>query len=80
MAIRETIVVDVAEVQPTDDYRVEVRQRKRRTQYTTDQVRDLANELIEAAEKVDASIAEDIDDRGERMRAALVICDGELAL
>lgn len=80
MAIRETIVVDVAEVQATDDYRVELRQEKRRTVYTTRQARDLALELVEAAEKVDAALAEDMDERGERLRAAQVMCAGEVVL
>lgn len=80
MAISETIVVDVAEVLATDDYRVELRQEKKRTVYTTQQARDLALELVEAAEKVDAALAEDMDERGARLRAARVMCDGEVVL
>ena len=81
MAIRETIVIDVAEVEATDDYRVEVRQRKRRTQYTTEQARDLANEIIDAAERVDAAVAEDLAVRGLRLVTATITTpEGEVVL
>lgn len=81
MAIRESIVVDIAEVQATDDYRVELRQERKRTTYSTTQARDLALELIEAAERVDAAIAEDMVARGLRMTESVVRTDdGEVVL
>ncbi len=76
MAIRESIVVDVAEVQATDDYRVELRQEKKRTNYSTTQARDLALELIEAAERVDAAIAEDMAERGLRLSEGVIRTEG----
>lgn len=67
MAIREKIIIDVATVDVTDEYRVELHQEKKRTSYSTQQARDLALELIEAAEKVDHAIAEDMEARGLRL-------------
>lgn len=75
MAIQETIVIELAAAQITDDCRVELRQEKKRTIYTARQARDLALELIEAAEKVDAEIADDMAERGLRLNAATVRSD-----
>lgn len=81
MSIRETLIVEVAEVEATDDYRVELRQMRKRTTYTTSQARDLALELIEAAERVDAALADDMTERGLRMAAAEIRTDtGEYVL
>ncbi|WP_449278019.1 hypothetical protein [Leucobacter sp. GX24907] len=81
MAIRESIVVDIAEVQATDDYRVELRQERKRTTYTTSQARDLALELIEAAERVDLAYGQDMADLGERLTAGVIRTDdGEVVL
>lgn len=75
MAIRETIVIELAHAQITDDCRVELRQEKKRTTYTSQQARDLALELIEAAEKVDSEIADDMAERGLRLDVATVRSD-----
>lgn len=75
MPIQETIVIELAAAQITDDCRVELRQEKKRTTYTAQQARDLALELIEAAEKVDTEIADDMADRGLRLDAATVRSD-----
>lgn len=81
MAIRESIIIDVAEVQATDDYRVELRQEKKRTTYSTQQAKDLALELIEAAERVDLAIAEDMEARGLRLTGAMIRAEhGEVVL
>lgn len=81
MAIREQIIIDVATVDVTDEYRVELRQEKKRTSYSTQQARDLALELIEAAEKVDQAIAEDMEARGLRLADAEVRgADGTVVL
>lgn len=81
MAIRETMIVDIAEVTMSDDYRVELWQEKKLTAYTTQQARDLALELIEVAEKVDAAIKADMADLGERLVAAEIRTEaGEVAL
>ena len=70
MAIRETMTVDIAEVSMSDDYRVELWQEKKLVAYTTQQALDLALELIEVAEKVNAAIKDDMADLGERLVAA----------
>lgn len=75
MAIQETIVIELAHAQITDDCRVELRQEKKRTTYTSQQARDLALELIEAAEKAETEIADDMADRGLRLDAATVRSD-----
>lgn len=81
MAIRENITVDIASVEVSDEYRVELRQEKKRTAYSVQQARDLALELIEAAEKVDALIDEDMAARGLRLEHGLIIAnDGEVVL
>ncbi len=67
MAIRETMTVDIAEVSMSDDYRVELWQEKKLVAYTTQQARDLALELIEAAGKIDTAIEEDLKARGLRL-------------
>lgn len=70
MAIQETIIVDIAEVIVNDDYRVELMQLRKVVDYSPQQARDLANELIHAADAADASIAEDMHERLVRMNAA----------
>ncbi len=81
MSIHERITINLAEVTATDDYRVELRQMRKRTTYTTSQARDLALELIEAAERIDAAIEEDLADRGLRLEAAAIRAEsGEVAL
>lgn len=81
MAIRETIIVDVAEVDVTDDYRVELRQEKKRTMYTSQQARDLALELVEAAERLDSEISAEMEDLGARLeRDTLRTPEGERVL
>lgn len=81
MAIREQITVDIATVEITDELRVQLRQEKKRTRYSAQQARDLAIELIEAAEKVDALIIEDMEARGLRLEHGLIISDeGEVVL
>lgn len=67
MAIRETIIVDIAEVQVTDELRVELRQEKKRTTYTARQARDLALELIHAAERLEHEFEVDLTERGIRL-------------
>lgn len=81
MSIQETITINLAEVSATDDYRVELRQEKKRTTYTIQQARDLALELIEAAEQVDAAIEEDLAERGLRLAENTIRTEnGEVAL
>lgn len=80
MAIRETMTVDIAEVTMTDDYRVELWQEKKLTAYTTQQARDLALELIEVAEKVDAAIAEDMNERGLRILKSQLLTESREAV
>jgi hypothetical protein len=44
--------------------------------YTASQARDLAIELIDAAERVDVLIIEDMAERGLRMVHGMVVADG----
>lgn len=60
---------------------MELLQEKKRTTYSPAQARDLALELIEAAERADAAIREDMEARGLRMRGAqLITGEGEVVL
>lgn len=81
MAIQETITVELASVEVDDELRIELRQEKRRMRYTASQARDLAIELIDAAERVDVLIVEDMADRGLRLAHGMVATeDGEVVL
>lgn len=81
MTIREQITIDIASVEVSDELRVELRQEKKRTPYTAQQARDLALELIHAAEKVDQLIAEDMAARGVRLEHGLIVNEtGEVVL
>lgn len=73
MAIQETIVVELAEVAVNDDYRVELTQLRKVIDYSPQQARDLANELVLQADRAEAALAEDtkltlaeLDERIER--------------
>lgn len=81
MAIQEKITVELASVEVDDEYRIELRQEKKRMQYTSAQAKNLALELIYAAERVDSLIDEDMVERGLRLAHGLVVTDeGEVAL
>lgn len=81
MAIREQIIVDIAIVDVGDDYQVELWQEKKLTSYSVQQARDLALELIQAAESAEAAIAEDMEARGLRLTEAEIrTATGEVVL
>ncbi len=81
MAIREQITIDIASVEVNDECRIELRQEKKRTTYSSQQARDLALELIEAAEKADLAIVEDMAERGVRLSHGLIVAEsGEVVL
>ncbi|QYM76911.1 hypothetical protein [Leucobacter luti] len=81
MAISEKITIEIASVVVSDEYRVELRQEKKLTAYSSQQARDLALELIEAAERADAAIAEDMEVRSIRqLREQLMTPRGEVVL
>ncbi|WP_024356705.1 hypothetical protein [Leucobacter chironomi] len=81
MAIQERITVELASVEVDDELRIELRQAKKRMQYTASQARDLAIELIDAAERVDVLIVEDMTECGLRMAHGMVVADsGEVVL
>lgn len=81
MAIQEQITVELATVEVDDELRIELRQEKRRMRYTATQARDLAIELIDAAERVDVLIVEDMTERGMRLTQGMVATDdGEVVL
>lgn len=70
MAIRENIVVDIATVEMNDEYRVELTQLRKVTDYSPEQARKLAKELNDVADAADEAIADDMHDRLLRMNAA----------
>jgi hypothetical protein len=76
MAIQERITVELASVEVDDKLRIELRQEKKRMRYTASQAPDLAIELIDAAERVDVLIIEDMAERGLRMVHGMVVADG----
>lgn len=81
MAIQETITIELASVEVDDELRVELRQEKKRTRYTSSQARDLAVELIHAADRADQLIVEDMAERGLRLAHGMVVAeDGEVVL
>lgn len=59
VAIQEQITIEVASVEVTDDYRVNLRQYRKVADYSPDQARDLANELVNAAESAERWWRED---------------------
>lgn len=70
MAIRENIVVDIATVEMNDEYRVELTQLRKVTDYSPAQARKLAKELNDVADAADEAIADDMHERLLRMNAA----------
>lgn len=69
MAIQETIIVELAEVDVNDDYRVELTQLRKVMDYSPQQARDLAGELLAAADHAVKALDDDMDARRERMIA-----------
>lgn len=59
MSITAEITVTLAEVEVTDDYRVELRQHEPAVTYTWTEAEQLANELITAVEAARAALVED---------------------
>ncbi|MFA5606630.1 MAG: hypothetical protein WDA07_05525 [Leucobacter sp.] len=81
MAISEQITVEIASVEVNDEYRVELAQLRRVTDYSPQQAMDLANELVRAAGSALEAIDADMDERHERMRAgAPRTVDGRVVL
>ena len=76
MAIQERITVELASVEVDDELRIELRQEKKRMRYTASQARDLAIELLNAADRADALIVEDMAERGLRMAHGMVVAEG----
>ena len=68
MAIREQITVELATVEITDAYRVELAQILATLDYSPEQARDLANELVHHADRAEALIAEDLRENEAQMR------------
>lgn len=69
MAIQESVVVELATVEVNDDYRVEVRQIRKLVDYSAEQAEALAEELIVAAERARAVLAEHQAEVASRARA-----------
>lgn len=59
MSITAEITVTLAEVEVTDDYRVELRQHEPAVTYTWTEAEQLANELITAVEAARAALRDD---------------------
>lgn len=75
MAIQELLTVEVAAVTIDDDYRVELAQTRKVWSYSPQQARDLANELINAADNAEAQLNEQVAEMGARMTAATIRTD-----
>jgi Asp-tRNA(Asn)/Glu-tRNA(Gln) amidotransferase C subunit len=69
MAIQDQIMVELASVEVSDSYQVQLRQHRRRVEFTPEQARDLANELINVADA--AEQLQDVDVRASRTRSEL---------
>lgn len=67
MSIQESRTVELATVGFTDEYRVELRQRRKRQDYAPAQARALAAELREQADAAEAAIDEDMHERHARL-------------
>ena len=81
MSIREQIIVEIATVEVNDEYRVELTQVLDRVDYSPEQARDLASELINAADEAERMIAEHVAEVGERItNAELRHVDGRVVL
>lgn len=59
MSIEAQIMITLAEVEVTDDYRIEVKQHAPAVTYTWSEAEQLANELITAVEDARAALRED---------------------
>lgn len=66
MAITETRDIVLAEVEVTDRYSVDVHMRHVRVELTPEQARDLANELVDAADAADTM--QDTDKRSNESK------------
>ncbi|KKI16392.1 MULTISPECIES: hypothetical protein [unclassified Leucobacter] len=75
MAIQEQLTVDVAAVAVDDDYRVELTQLRKVWSYSPEQARDLANELVNAADNAEAQLNAQVAEMGARMTAATIRTD-----
>ncbi|WP_336991061.1 hypothetical protein [Leucobacter sp. VD1] len=70
MSIREQITVDIATVEINDEYRVELAQLRKVQDYSPEQARALADELIERANAADEMIADHMHEQLQRMTAS----------
>ena len=68
MAIREQITVDLATVEMNDEYRVELTQLRPAQDYSPEQARDLANELVSMADAAEEALACDLRENESQMR------------
>lgn len=59
MSIEASIVVTIAEVEVTDDYRVQVRMHKRRTDFSPDEAVQFADEIMRAVLEVQEADEQD---------------------
>lgn len=69
MAIFEQPVVEIANVEINDEYRIELKQFRKRVDYTPDQADQLATELIDKAATVREMLARQNAELRERLRS-----------
>lgn len=69
MAIREQITIDIATVHVNDECRIELAQIKAVQDYSPEQARDLANELVARADEAEEALAYDLRENQAQMQA-----------
>jgi len=78
MGITETMIVQVAEVEVNDEYRVELTQLRKVTDYSPDQAEELAEMLLRRAEEARVMVAEHAQAARRRILANALSSEGVL--
>jgi len=73
MAITEQITVEVASVDVNDEYRVELTQHRKVTDYSPEQAEDLAGELLHHADRAREMVLEHAAEAAARITAGSVL-------
>jgi hypothetical protein len=68
MAITDQITVEIAAVDVTDEYRVELKQLHKRVDYSPLEAEQLGIELLNAAERAREALADHIEDTQHRIK------------
>lgn len=72
MGIQATVTVEVASVEVNDEYRVELKQLRKVTDYSPEEAEQLALELLAAAENAREALMEDHRERAARQHRLVV--------